>query len=198
MVVLVMAAGGAGVLVAGSQELPRLPSESSFTSARRLLEEGRISEAKSIYAQQLSRDPRSIEAIRGLALCARDEGDDETALGHFQELTKLAPKDLVAWRQQALAASRLGRNFEALSAAQAALSLASNGDRVMSDLMTRIMTSDSGFRSPYASEAGGAGVRGFDPLQAGSGRSTFDHLSELHRPEPPDPLKGLPLPGKGK
>jgi len=138
--------GAAAALVGLSSENSQAapPPESSLSRARRLLDEGMIAEARKLFEEEHRRDVHSVEAIRGLALCARDEGDDESALHYFQKLTALAPKDRAAWRQVALVANRLGRDMEALSAAQTALSLSPKGDPAMNDLMTRLVTADKG------------------------------------------------------
>jgi tetratricopeptide (TPR) repeat protein len=190
--------GATAVLVAlSSESATGLPHpDSSLSRARRLLDEGNIGEARKLFEEELRRDIKSVEAIRGLALCARDEGDDEMALQHFQKVTALVPKDRAAWRQQALAASRLGRDMEALSAAQTALSLAPEGDRAMSDLMTRLLTSDADLLADPLKGVPGR-RKGLDPVDRGAKGLDFDPLDDMPRPEPPDPTRGLPRPGRG-
>lgn len=186
---------GAGLVTiaqstSSSSSLHSTPS--SLSQARWLLDEGRIAEARAIYDEQLKRDPRDVEAIRGLALCARDEGDDETAFQYFQKLTTLSPKDFAAWRQQALAASRLGRELEAMTAAQTALSLATKGDRAMTDLVTRLMTSDFDPIGDPFKGVPGRSRNPLDPTESGRSGSFNDPLMDVPRPVPPDPMKGIP------
>ena len=192
LVGLVGSAVGAGSLLAGANGFPiPIPIRDAISEARRLLDLGKTGEARSIFEHELNTDPKSLEAIRGLALCARDEGDDETALHHFQTLTKLAPKDVAGWRQQALAASRLGNDMEALAAAQTALSLSNQTDRAMSELMTRLLTADM---DHLAGQSGRKAPNpwGLDPPHRPNDPSAFDPMSEIPRPEPADPTQGLP------
>jgi tetratricopeptide (TPR) repeat protein len=177
---------------AGSNESTAIPG--AFSRARRLLDEGKIAEAKEIFTDELKRDGKNIEAIRGLALCARDEGDDETALQYFQKLTALAPKDRAGWRQLALAASRLGRDMEALAAAQAALSLAPDGDRAMTDLMTRLLSSKNSLANGILEDP----LSGIGPTGRVRNGTTTDPLSRIPRPKVPEPSQNLPKPGRGE
>jgi len=162
-----------------------------------LLNEGKIAEARKGFEEEFRKNPKNVEALRGLAQCALEDGDDEAALAYLHQLTGLAPKDRSAWRKLALCASRLGKDMEALSAAQTALSLAPQGDRAMSDLMTRILTSDT---SPLANPMKGGPAQPWDPEHSvhGNRGSTFDPLSEIPLPEPPDPTRGLPGVGRAK
>jgi len=164
------------------------------SEARRLLEEGKTSEARKIFEEELRKDSKSIEAVWGLALCARDDGDDESALAFFHQLTKLAPKDRSAWRNLALCASRLGRDMEALSAAQTALSLAPEGDKGMSELVSRLITKKSML------EGGMAGDQLPGEALPGQGRkgAGIDPLNGVRPLEPPDPRRNLPVQGRDR
>jgi tetratricopeptide (TPR) repeat protein len=195
---LLLCVAGLGALAGSSTsfQFSGAIAASSHLPGRRLLEEGKTGEAKRVFSEELERNPQSTEAIRGLAQCAIEDGDDEAAAGYLHQLTKLAPKDRDAWRKLALCASRLGRDTESISAAQSALSLAPEGDRPMSDLITRILTSDM----DHLTNPGIPGVDralGNNPVHGLRRRpDEFDPMSDIPRPQPPDPTKGLPLPGR--
>lgn len=169
-------------------------TQSALSRARRLLDDGKIAEARKIFADELKRDSNSVEALRGLALCARDDGDDETALRHLQKLTSLAPKDRAAWRLLALAASRLGRNMEALAAAQTTLSLSPEGDSVMTHLMTRLLSSKESLANGALEDPFGD----IGPTGIIRSKMPADPLDRMPKPKTPNPSQALPRPGRSE
>jgi tetratricopeptide (TPR) repeat protein len=197
LIILAVVSLGAGlVALTGQGESTSFVSRDYMAQGRTLLAAGKTAEARNIFENALKSDPKSVDAIRGLAQCAIEDGDDDAAAGFLHQLTKLAPKDRDAWRKLALCASRLGRDTEAISSAQSALSLAPEGDRPMSDLMTRILTSDMD-RLINPGIPGVDRSLGIDPVHGSKQRpDAFDSMADIPRPEPPDPTKGLPLPGR--
>lgn len=184
---------GITVLAVPSSE-SSLQFSSPFARARRLLDEGRLADAKNVYASELKRDPKSVEALRGLALCARDEGDDETALQYLQKLTSIDPKDRAGWRQLALTAKRLGRDMEAMSAAQTALSLSPDGDTAMTNLLTRLLSSKDSIASGMLEDH----LNGLTPKGMGKSALPQDPMDRIPMPKLPEPPKGLPKAGRGE
>ena len=186
---------GAGIVgLSGSASQFVSPASSSLAQARQLLDEGKIEAARKIFEDVFRKDPKNVEAVRGLAFCARDDGDDETALGYLHKLTTLASKDRAAWRQLALCANRLGRDMEALSASQTALALAPEGDRGMSDLIARLVTKKSLLEGGVSGDQlPGEGLPGKGKQGAG-----IDPPGDIRLPEPPDPRKHLPGPGRDR
>ena len=184
---------GAGVyaLTGAGDDRFTIPRQSAgFTWS--LLNEGKIAEARKGFEEDRRKNPKNMEALRGLAQCALEDGDDEAALAYLHQLTGLAPKDRSAWRKLALCASRLGKDMEALSAAQTALSLAPEGDKGMSDLVSRVMTSKNPLEGDLAGDAlpGGAG--------GGKRGLGFDPMSGVKLPQAPDPRKNLPALGRDR
>jgi tetratricopeptide (TPR) repeat protein len=59
------------------------------TQARALMKQKQISEARAIFEQALSLDPRSIPAFEGAAATAFAQKDFETAAAHYKKLTLL-------------------------------------------------------------------------------------------------------------
>jgi tetratricopeptide (TPR) repeat protein len=152
----------------------------SLTRARRLLDAGRTSEAKGIFAELLKADPKNADAVRGMASALRDEGSDEAALPYWEQLTRLRPDDFAAHKNLALAAWRCGRDMEAMSAASAALSLAPEGDEALTELLTKLARAPS------------------DPFGASAARSlpSPGGSTGARLPQPPDPTRHLPTPGR--
>lgn len=168
--VVLIALGGA-IWAAASDDPPRALAD-PIAAVRRLLDQGKSAEARQICMSILHDKPDCVDAHRGLAWCARDEGDDEAFLRHLREWARLDPKNPVPWRQIALTAHRLGRTYEALSAAQTAASLTPGGDAAMSALISKLVMPEK--RSPAARNDG----------------------LGLPAPQRPDPTKFLPKPGR--
>ncbi|MCK4446336.1 MAG: glycosyltransferase [Candidatus Marinimicrobia bacterium] len=76
--------------------------DSRLTHASSLLIEGEIEAAKVLYAEVLSEDSRSEGALFGLALCARQQQDNESALRHLNQLIKINPNCADAYNQSGL------------------------------------------------------------------------------------------------
>jgi tetratricopeptide (TPR) repeat protein len=170
-----------GVASASSgRGLARSTPEGALARARRLLEEGRVAEARKLYMEELGRDPNSVAGVRGLAMCARDAGDVEEAARWFERLTRLAPKDAAAHRHLALTLHRLGRDFEALSACQMAMALSDEQDPDLAKLLSQLVTTRSGLEDPLAHRMPGAGAEKTRPYAP--------------QPQPPDPNRHLPKP----
>jgi tetratricopeptide (TPR) repeat protein len=144
--------------------------------ARDLLEEGHVDKAKAAYLRLAEQDPRDKRAIRGLAMCAREEADDAEAIRWWEKLLPLTDGDEKAgtWKQIAMAHHRMGNENEALVAAQSAMSLSNGTDASLNDLLAKLLTSSSG--SPSQQQPMG--------LRGGMPRSPT--------PKPPDPLEMLP------
>ena len=190
LVLLLACAAGLGAWAGTSPESVSIHAASPLSEAFRLLEEGKISEAKKLFAEELRRNPKSIDAVRGLAFSARDEGNDEEAVKWLDKWTRLNPKSPVAWRHLALACHRLGRDLEAMSAAQTAISLSPGGDASMSDLMARLLSSKDalGGNLPSSPESS----REFDaPGRRGRGAG-MDQVPGVRTPTVPDPTKAIP------
>ncbi len=149
-----------------------------------LLDAGLVREARAIWSDQLKRDPKNVQALRGMALAAREEADDEAAAMWLQRLVAIAKDDRPAWRSLGFALFRLGRAHESLAAAQTAMSLVPKGetDHTLAELCARIAMMPA---NPHDDALAGAlaprrGVpRDFD----GSSRPF------VPRPEPPDLMK---------
>ena len=191
---IALVAAGAGALILAlaigvwgfpSQRTPFVPiSRDPAVRGRQLLFEGRLKDARQIFQDEYAKNPKNIEALRGLARCAQEEGNDQEAYDHYQQITSLDPKDRLAWKHLALCARRLGRDMEALAAAQTALSLSPDGDPAMSDLMTRLVTGRHPGMDPRSDPMHGLN-RPPGPVEPGGG---------VRIPQPVDPTKQLPKP----
>jgi len=166
-----------GAMTAGSPPGYRRPAEDPLSRARQLLEDGRIAEAKSLYREQLQRDQASVRALRGLAACAREDGDDDEAIRCLQQLTAVDRNDRAAWRQLALACKRAGRSQEALIAAQTAMALSNEPDPALCKLVTDCVTAEQ------------LGLPGMPDLGA---LRPPDPIAGVRRPQPPDPMRYVP------
>jgi len=82
--------------------------DSRLTHASSLLIEGEIEAAKVLYAEVLSEDSQSEEALFGLALCARQQQDNESALRHLNRLIKINPNCADAYNQSGLISFETG------------------------------------------------------------------------------------------
>jgi len=82
--------------------------DSRLTCASSLLIEGEIEAAKVLYAEVLSEDSRSEGALFGLALCARQQQDNESALRHLNQLIKINPNCADAYNQSGLISFETG------------------------------------------------------------------------------------------
>ena len=82
--------------------------DSRLTHASSLLMEGEIEAAKVLYAEVLSEDSRSEGALFGLALCARQQQDNESALRHLNQLIKINPNCADAYNQSGLISFETG------------------------------------------------------------------------------------------
>lgn len=194
---LLLSFAGLGALAVSNSSphvLDSIAARGGNLLGRKLLEEGKTDEAKRVFTEDLKGNPNSVEAIRGLIQCAIENGDDEEAIGLFRRLTGLAPKDRAAWRKLALCASRLGRDMEALAAAQTALSLSPDGDRVMTELMTRLLTSKDSLANGALEDPFGD----IGPTGRIRSKMPADPLDRMPRPKIPDPSQALPRPGRGE
>ncbi|MEM7700182.1 MAG: tetratricopeptide repeat protein [Verrucomicrobiota bacterium] len=100
-----------------------------------LEEQGRHEEAESCFREVLARDPDSAEAHLRLAICLRSQGSKlAPALSEADEAIRLAPEHAFAHVIRSLILSDLKRFKEAITSADAAISLdpeASNGYAAM-------------------------------------------------------------------
>jgi len=169
----------AGIFLLSHDGVQRRPSD-SLTIARRLLDDGRIVDARKLFEAQLNENPNSVAAVRGLFACARDASDDEAAIRWARRWTELEPKSALAWKSLAVHLDRAGRSLEALAAAQTAMGLATEPDPVLSALATRLLSNAT--RDPLGSPK----------------RDDFDPSSMMKHPKAPDPMRHLPQPGRAK
>jgi len=131
-----------------SSAAPHHAPEDALAKARRLLEEGKPSEARALCLEELKRNPTSARVLRALAACARDSGDDEEATRLLERVVALDRKDASAWRQLAFAYRRAGRTMEALAAAETAMGLSPERDPALVQLVAKLMS--AGPESPLA------------------------------------------------
>ncbi|MCP5055388.1 MAG: tetratricopeptide repeat protein [bacterium] len=92
-----------------------------------LEEDGRWSEARSVYTKALAREPENVSALRRLAGLAQLEGQAEEALELWQRLNDLRPERPDACLQLARLHLHAGHAREALRFAERAAALAPEG-----------------------------------------------------------------------
>jgi len=128
-VVLILSGMGLGALLLSHFRAPGddpdpVPRISSSAEAQETLENGRLAEAKKAFHQALARDPKNVSAIRGLAFCAKAEGDNLASTSLLRTWTELEPGSAAAWREFALALRDAGRQLETMRAVRSGLEIA--------------------------------------------------------------------------
>jgi tetratricopeptide (TPR) repeat protein len=181
MLLFVAAAAAACAMAAGLGFTPGRTSTDRARAAWEALAGGKVREARELYLAELKIRPDDPRVLRGLAIAAREAGNDEEALGYWERLCAVTTGDeaALAWKQRGLAELRLGRSLEALSSLQTALSLLPQGET-----------------DPHLSELISNLVMGTDPLEGRPDRSLGVQPPAgpraVPRPTPPDPLRHLP------
>lgn len=105
-----------------------MPEDDRFHRARSLAVSGRREESLSLLGEVLAADPRHLGALQlkaGLLLEAR-EGED--ALAVYENAARAWPRSSEAWNGLARGLHALGRDQEALAAAETARGLLGEGD----------------------------------------------------------------------
>jgi glycosyltransferase involved in cell wall biosynthesis/Tfp pilus assembly protein PilF/ubiquinone/menaquinone biosynthesis C-methylase UbiE/pyruvate-formate lyase-activating enzyme/dTDP-glucose pyrophosphorylase len=74
-----------------SQEDQQVKKESRLENATYQFTEGNIEQANLLFSEVLLEDPQSEDALFGLALCARQQQDNESALKYLNRLIKINP-----------------------------------------------------------------------------------------------------------
>ncbi|HCK99404.1 MAG TPA: hypothetical protein DHW42_04780 [Candidatus Marinimicrobia bacterium] len=73
------------------REEKQVEKDSRLENATNQLTEGNIEQANLLFSEVLSENPQSEDALFGLALCARQQKDNESALRHLNRLIKINP-----------------------------------------------------------------------------------------------------------
>lgn len=97
--------------------------EERVREARLLAALGKGREALATAEEVLEEQPDHVEALLVKAGVVRQAGAAEAALALYDRAVRLAPSSAEAWNEQARALHSLGRNDEALAAAQQAYAL---------------------------------------------------------------------------
>lgn len=86
-------------------------------------QQGRIDEARALYAQILALDPKQFDALHLSGVAEMQAGRPAVALEKFEQALAVDSRSAAAWVNTGRAQERLGRQEEACSAYQRALSL---------------------------------------------------------------------------
>jgi Tfp pilus assembly protein PilF len=164
-----------GASTASPSAAPRYTPEDGITRARRLLDEGKLAQARALCFDALKRDPKDVRALRALAAVERESGNDDEATRLLERVVATDPKDASGWRQLAFAYRRAGRTMEALTAAETAMALSKEQDPALADLVAKLV---SGAHGELAQ------------MMPGAARPTMPGMPSI-----PDPMSRVPRPG---
>ncbi len=182
---LVLAVAAMAALALAVTQIPAPGGRASLdrtSAAARLLEEGKIAQAKALLLEEFKRDGRNPRVVRGLAIAEREAGNDEASLVHWQRLCALTSGEEAgfAWKQLGLAQHRLHEDLDALTSLETAATLLKDDDelaRLIADLVTNAQTANLN-RDPRP--------------EAGTGARSGISTPPVRGPQPPDPTKWLP------
>jgi len=105
-----------------------MPDEPGLDRARRLLVSGRRAEARAALDEFLAAQPAHLGALQLKGGLLLEDREGEKALALYEEAARAWPRSAEAWNGLARGLHALGRDHEALAAAEAARRLLSEGD----------------------------------------------------------------------
>jgi tetratricopeptide (TPR) repeat protein len=105
-----------------------MPDDPGFDRARALLVSGHRDEAAASIEEVLAADPDHLGALQLKAGLLLEDREGEAALGLYEKAARAWPRSAEAWNGLARGLHALGRDREALTAAEAARRLLGEGD----------------------------------------------------------------------
>jgi tetratricopeptide (TPR) repeat protein len=105
-----------------------MAEEPGFDRARALLVSGRRDEAEAALDAVLAADPDHLGALELKAGLLLEDRDGDAALGLYEKASRSWPRSAEAWNGLARGLHALGRDREALAAAEVARGLLGEGD----------------------------------------------------------------------
>ena len=150
--------------------------------------QGRFREAQAHFSEILKEDPKNFDATVGLAKSQQALGRNDLALHTWRRATRLRKDDYQAWRGLAFAQIEARDSFGAIHAIQRSLALKPD-QRDLSQVMTQILTQRN-----RNDDFLGQRSRGRPGFPSDPRRTTFG--PSIPRPQIPDPLRDLPIPGR--
>ena len=169
---------------------PATTSQKSFL-ATVLIERGRLKEAGGLYSALLKETPDDFEATLGLGIVYERLRNFRQAVRQFKRAAELRPQDARSWRRLAMAQYRGGDSMGALFSLRTSLRHLP-GQEDLSQLMNEIGTARN--RQNLAGARSQPSRR--DPFDPFGGRNRGRLGPTPPTPGIPNPLQGLPIPGR--
>lgn len=158
---------------------------------RVLLERGRPSDARTLYAALLKEDAKNVDALRGMAQSLKGLGQFDLALVYWHQAAEIRKDDASIWREMGLAQKEKGDLLGALGSIQQSLSI-DPGQSDLSGMLSELASAKlhTGLDSGLPGRPGGA----IDPFNP----KPIDPESLLPRPRVADPSQLIPRPPNGR